>query len=101
MDQTAFTGRKRREKLRTPGALGFLGASVGELLERFPLMRAKALRIQARIDWPSQPLRGDPSGQHLEAIQSLALIDQERLDIVSDKLEEHFGRLPAAQFDQE
>src|SRR5262245_57279353 len=99
VDQPPFAGRQRRKKLGTSRTLGLLGAAVRELLERLALMRAEPFGVEAWIDRSSQALGGDPTRQNLQAVQALALVGKEGLDVVADELKEHLGSFPAAKLD--
>src|SRR5262249_47400603 len=89
MHEPALARRERPQKLRPRGALGLFGALQRELLERFPLVSAEALGVQTRVHGLAELLRRDAARQHLEARERLALVGEQRLDVVSDQLEEH------------
>src|SRR5262249_44467906 len=89
VDEPPFGGRKRRQKLRPGRAFGLVRRAAGEVLERLFLLPPEPLGVEAGVHRPADAPARDAPGQHLEAVQALALVREKALDVVADQLEDH------------
>src|SRR5262249_38527124 len=101
--ETALPRRERRQKLRPPGPANLVGRLAWKLLQGILAVRAETFGVESRVNGLAETFGGDAAHQDFQPGQSLALVGQQRLDVVSDELEEDLvsGGLSPPDLDQE